>query len=253
MSTALRMTFSDTVKHVVQFSGGAGSAVAAKLVIDEFGPEDVVLLFHDTKAEHPDAKRFREEVAAFLGVPITERSDGRSLWQVIEAHNSLPSSFMGFCTDELKARQGETYLRDLEMAGQAYVVYNGMGADEEHRIARIRRKYREQGRALRSPLDERGITDPKSIVASWGIALPECYRYFKHNNCIPCFKATGLEYWYNVWLHHRAEYERAAELEERFGYTVRRGESLRELTARFAQGPDPKWEAERHRCAICFA
>lgn len=248
----MRFAFGDGTKHIVQFSGGAGSAVAAKLVIDEFGTEDVVLLFHDTLAEHPDAKRFREEVAAYLGVPITERSSGKSLWEVIEAHHALPSSFMGFCTLELKAQPGEAYLHGLEAEGQPFVVYNGMGPDERGRILRARMAAQGRDRTLRCPLDEHGIDDPKSVVASWGIELPVCYRYFKHNNCIPCFKATGLEYWYNVWLHHRPEYERAAELEGRFGYTVRRGESLRELTTLYEQGPDPKWETERHRCAVCF-
>ena len=248
----MRLTFSDNTLHIVQFSGGAGSAVAAKLVIDEFGPADVVLLFHDTLAEHPDAKRFREEVAAYLGLPITERSCGKSLWEVIDANSALPSSFMPFCTRELKLQPGEQFLQDLEMAGQAFALYNGMGPDEPARVRRAKAEAAKRGRTLRCPLDERDVDDPKSVVASWGIELPVCYRYLKHNNCIPCFKATGLEYWYNVWLHHPAEYERAAQLEEKFGYTVRRGQSLRELVTVYERGPDPKWQTERSRCAMCF-
>ena len=248
----MRLIFGDRTKHVVQFSGGAGSAVAAKLVIDEFGPDDVVLLFHDTLAEHPDATRFRADLSAYLGVPITERSCGKSLWEVIDAHNALPSSFMGFCTQELKQQPGERYVQDLEMMGEPLVLYNGMGPDEPNRVRRAKMEAGKRGRKLRCPLDEHDIDDPKSVVQSWGIELPACYSYFKHNNCIPCFKATGFDYWRAVYTHHRPEYERAAELEERFGYTVRRSESLRRLAERFECGEVVREGEERARCAACL-
>lgn len=55
------------------FSGGASSAVMAKFVADEH-PEDTILLYNPTGAEHPDADRFCEEVADFIGLPITVES-----------------------------------------------------------------------------------------------------------------------------------------------------------------------------------
>jgi 3'-phosphoadenosine 5'-phosphosulfate sulfotransferase (PAPS reductase)/FAD synthetase len=86
------------MKHIVQFSGGAASSYVAWLIAQKEKKEDITLLFHDTKIEHEDATRFRTQVADFIGLPITEISDGRDLWELIDYNNALPSSFIPFCT-----------------------------------------------------------------------------------------------------------------------------------------------------------
>ena len=37
------------MKHIVQYSGGAGSAMAAYLVAQKVPKEDIILLFHDVR------------------------------------------------------------------------------------------------------------------------------------------------------------------------------------------------------------
>jgi len=37
------------VKHIVQYSGGAGSAMAAYLVAQKVPKNDIILLFHDVR------------------------------------------------------------------------------------------------------------------------------------------------------------------------------------------------------------
>ena len=66
-------------KHVVCFSGGHSSALVAVEVVRRFGAADVVLLNHDInpRAEDDDVKRFKREVAAHLGLPITYASHPR--------------------------------------------------------------------------------------------------------------------------------------------------------------------------------
>ena len=44
--------------HIVQFSGGLCSFLAAKRVVEEVGPEKVTLLFCDTRYEDEDTYRF---------------------------------------------------------------------------------------------------------------------------------------------------------------------------------------------------
>ena len=41
-------------KYISWFSCGAPSAVAAKLAIDEFGSENVRVIYQQTNSEHPD-------------------------------------------------------------------------------------------------------------------------------------------------------------------------------------------------------
>jgi 3'-phosphoadenosine 5'-phosphosulfate sulfotransferase (PAPS reductase)/FAD synthetase len=110
------------MKHIVKFSGGAASAVVAKLVIDEFGHDDVILLYSDTKSEHPDADRFRDQVCKFLGHEMTVVADGRDIWELIDDSHTLPGQFMPFCTQLLKQRPSERFLKSL---GEDFISYLG--------------------------------------------------------------------------------------------------------------------------------
>ena len=212
--------------HIVQFSGGAASALVAKMVADEYGKENTILLFHDTKAEHEDAYRFRRQVSKFVGIPITEVSDGRSLWEVIDDHHSLPSYHIPFCTDDLKLKQAEKYLKQFKP--NEFILYNGFGPDEWQRIQRAVARAEAVNRTVKSPLFEKRISNAKDIIRNkWRICLPEPYKYLKHNNCIPCFKA-GLGHFHKCWKYYPERFQMAIEKEKQIGHTVFQEGSLEE-------------------------
>lgn len=52
-----------TRRVVVGFSGGVTSAWCAGWALRNYPREEVVLLFHDTKEEHPDTYRFIREMS----------------------------------------------------------------------------------------------------------------------------------------------------------------------------------------------
>ena len=60
------------MKHIIAYSGGHSSALVAMEVCRKFGKENVILLNHDInpKVEPADVKRFKNEVADYIGVPI---------------------------------------------------------------------------------------------------------------------------------------------------------------------------------------
>lgn len=61
------------MKHIVCFSGGHSSAIAAVEVVRKYGAENTILLNHDLcpRTEDADIKRFKQEVSNYLGIPIT--------------------------------------------------------------------------------------------------------------------------------------------------------------------------------------
>lgn len=61
------------MKHIVCYSGGHSSAIVAIEVVRKFGKDNVILLNHDISSwvEGADIKRFKKDVADFLGLPIT--------------------------------------------------------------------------------------------------------------------------------------------------------------------------------------
>lgn len=237
--------------HIVQFSGGAASAWVAKWVADTYGKENTVLLFHDTKAEHEDAYRFKQQVAEYIGLPITEVSDGRGLWQVIEDNGILPGHFIPFCTRILKKEPGEKYFKSLT---EEFVIYNGLGVEEWRRVQKGVIREEVIGRTLRCPLFEMKIPNQtvKNIIRNeWGICLPEPYKYLQHNNCIPCFKA-GKKHFYKVWQHYPERFAKAKEMETLTDGTVFKDISLAELEKQWGntrgQVSFEQWEEDAIPC-----
>lgn len=219
------------MKHIVQFSGGVGSAMAAYLVTQQYPKEDIILLYHDVPmGQDEDTYRFNEDVSKFLGIPITEVSDGRTLWEVINAHHSLPSMFIPFCTDDLKQKMGEKFYKTLT---EPFILYTGYCIEEKKRVEKAKEK---MTRPTEFPVYEAGLSskDCKRIISEeWGIKLPKAYQFFEHNNCIPCFKSTSYEYWRKVYEYFPERYQLAVKAEQLIGHTHFKQLSLFELAQLF--------------------
>lgn len=229
------------MKHIVMFSGGASSSYLAWLVANEYRRENVILLHTPTFAESPDADRFRNEVAEYIGLPITEQAHGMSLWELIEDQNCLPSFHIPFCTTQLKIKQSRIFFKSLK---EPFVVYFGYGADEWRRVQKQQTRFETEGVQSKYLIYERGITNDeiKRIIRDeWKICLPETYRYLQHNNCIPCFKG-GKSHFEKVARYYPDEFKKAMELERRIGHTVFKDCTLEEI-----------WEkVQQSKNQICF-
>ena len=61
------------MKYIVCYSGGHSSALVAIEAVRKYGKEDVILLNHNIspEVEHEDIKRFKNEIAKYLGLEIT--------------------------------------------------------------------------------------------------------------------------------------------------------------------------------------
>lgn len=207
------------MKHIIQFSGGAASSFVAKYVADKYGRENCILLFSDTKAECKDSYRFRKQVAEYIGMDITEVSDGRSLWELIYDKWMLPVR-IGFCTEKLKIDPCQKFLKQFK--NNEITVYYGYGMEEYRRIQKAILREEERGRMVNFPLYDLKISsdEVKRIIREdWKICLPESYKYLSHNNCIPCFKA-GKGHFKAVARYYSEEFEKACKAEEEIGYTV---------------------------------
>ena len=79
--------------HIVQYSTGTTSAEVARLVIDEFGVDDVTLLTADTTIEDPDNWRFATQAWEWLGCPEWIRlTDGRHPMQAGRDARAVPNN-----------------------------------------------------------------------------------------------------------------------------------------------------------------
>lgn len=194
------------MRRLVWFSCGASSAIAAKLATERY--RNVEVLYCNTLAtEHPDNKRFFDDIAAWCGVEIKLLSSDRyaDIDDVFASTRYMAGPSGARCTVEMKKRPREQYQRDDD------IHIFGYTADEVKRIER----FEKQNPALFVEwiLRDHGITkaDCLARLAAAGIDLPAMYRLgFDHNNCLGCVKASSPHYWNAIRRHFPAVFETRA-------------------------------------------
>ncbi len=219
------------MKHIVLFSGGAASAYVAWMVRQKEKREDIILLHTPTYSEHPDADRFRQQFADYLGLPITVQADGHNIWNLMDRDHCLPSDRIPFCSRILKTEQAYKFYKTMT---EDFIVYYGFGPEEWPRAQKatarmlpIKTKY---------PLLDELILDKQVkgfIKNDLKICLPEPYKYLGHNNCLPCFKG-GQKHFYQIWKHYPEYFEKAEKAEYNIGHSVFKGVTLTELRQSWA-------------------
>ena len=212
------------MKHIIAYSGGHSSALVAIEVCRKFGKENVVLLNHDINpaVEPTDVKRFKNEVAGYLGLPITYANHPE--WET-ETPISLcvkagtwvnPSNRTILCTNRLKTAPFYDWLAENYNDGD--IVYYGFDANEPARITRRSNIMGASGYKTDYPLAlwaDRTIHNIEEI----GISKPTAYSLFNHANCIGCLKA-GWQHWYVIYCNYPDVYQQLVDGEEAIGYAV---------------------------------
>jgi hypothetical protein len=210
---------------VVGFSGGVTSAWCAGWALRTFPQEEVILLFHDTKGEHPDTYRFIREMGEALGHPIVERSDGRDVFQVFEDEGFLGNNQNAMCSRILKLEQSDQFIAELKSAGHDVVKVLGFSKGETERIQRMTARAARDGYEVRYPLAEQDVS--KQTCVDWcqltmKVCPSEMYLDFEHANCIGCVKG-GMAYWMKVREKFPETFHRFARLEREYGHNILRG------------------------------
>jgi hypothetical protein len=210
--------------HVAMFSGGAASAYVAYNMVQQYGKENSILFFTNTLWEDEDNFRFMFEVAEYIGLDITIRTDGRTPEQVFYDYRFLGNSRMAKCSEELKVRQTLIFLEELrDIHNLEPILYFGIGPHEKHRAENLRNFYEHnpiEPIETRFPMIEtfKEDIDVKSIIQNeWGIKLPRMYELgFSHANCGGRCVRGGFQHYaqlYKIWPERYLEQE---DMEERF-------------------------------------
>lgn len=171
-----------TPRRVVMFSGGVASWAAARRIVDVDGPDDVTLLFTDTKTEDEDLYRFLDEAAVDIGAPLVKIADGRDIWQVFRDERFLGNSRADPCSRILKRGLARTWM--TENAPDASVVI-GFDWTEVHRLEPAEKAwapFRVEAPMVEPPYRLR--SEMLADLESRGIRSPRLYGLgMSHNNC----------------------------------------------------------------------
>jgi len=233
------------MKHIVCFSGGHSSAIAAVEVVRKYGAENTILLNHNLcpRTEDKDIKRFKAEVAEFLGIPITyanmQNWETKDQFDVCVDKRSFSAGRPGMtlCTTELKTKPFHTWLKkyypahDGEIRDDITLVY-GFDQNEQRRILRRIGIMAAMGDQTEYPLtwETRTIQNIEDI----GIARPRTYSIFNHANCTGCLKA-GKQHWFIVYCLYPEIWEKAKQAESAIGYSILKQGFLSDFEEEFAK------------------
>lgn len=231
--------------------------------VRKYGRKNVVLLNHDIdkRVEDIDVKRFKEEVASYLGLPITYANQTRF-------KESAPLSIcreMGMfcfksgahiCTYYLKTEPFYEWLKEFYpvepgkgLSEEITLVY-GFDSNEPKRMERRTRHLLSLGYRTEYPMQTSSMEEIEEV----GIEKPRTYGYCKHANCRGCLKA-GKQHWYMVYCLWPDIYLEGIAMEELIGNSILRGSFLKELMPLFQQMQDvgiaPGDEIESNRFWSC--
>jgi hypothetical protein len=179
-------------KRVVMFSGGIGSWAAAKRVANQYGTDDLFLVFSDVKGNNPsphvgedeDTYRFVKEAAANVGGTYIYLNEGKDIWEVFKEKKYLGNSRLAHCSHILKQKPARKWLDD-NCNPEDTVVYVGIDWSEIHRMPAIVRNYLPF--RAEAPLTQPPYADKNMYIAAAraeGLRTPRLYDLgFAHNNC----------------------------------------------------------------------
>jgi hypothetical protein len=156
------------MNHVVFFSSGAASTVAAMRVAQKYGTKNLYLLFADTGIEDEDNYRFLEESANYIGGHLIRIKDGRTPWDVFNEGKWL-SHRQGEkgCSYQLKILPCKQWIEsNPEITPKNTVLYFGINFEEIHRIDAISANWSPY--QVDTPLcwDEFGWADKAAVFAA---------------------------------------------------------------------------------------
>lgn len=183
------------MRHVCQFSCGAASAVATKLILAECPSSEVLIVNAFIQEEHPDNHRFLADCERWFDHPVTVLRDekyGASTDEVWRRRRFMKGLHGAPCSLVLK----RTLLATVALPGDVNVL--GFTREEWDRFDELVTRFPNE--TFRAPLIERnlGKEDCLAMVERAGIELPMMYRLgYDNANCIGCPKG-GQAYWQNI-------------------------------------------------------
>lgn len=231
------------MKQVVCYSGGHSSALVAVEAVRKCGKENVILLNHDISpnVEAADIKRFKNEVADYLGIEITYANmkgwkEKDPLGVCMEIGAFKVGNGTALCTNRLKTEPFHKWLREnypsssVNPRKDINILY-GFDENEDARIQRRIGIMGSMGYYTDYPLRfwDRTLQNIEEI----GIQRPDTYKIFRHANCMACLK-SGKQQWYITYCMRPDLWEKAKIAEAKIGYSIIKDTFLCELEPKFA-------------------
>lgn len=221
-------------KHVLGLSGGRDSAALA-VYMRQHQPElNIEYFFTDTGKELPEVYEYLGRLEGFLGKPILWLNPDRDFdFWLRHKNHFLPSPYRRWCTEHLKIRPFEQWVRPMLNEGIKVFSYVAIRGDEEYREGYNSKR---KNLIVKLPFKDDGIDKAGviEILDAAGLGLPKYYSWRTRSGCTFCFFQQKIE-WVRLMEKHPKAFEEAKAYEKNAvdhgsPFTWCQGESLEELS-----------------------
>lgn len=216
------MVEGEWMKHIVFFSGGIGSWMTVKRVIEEYGKENTILLFTDTKMEDEDLYRFLEDTEKYFGIKITNISDGRDVWEVFKDVRLIGNSRIAPCSHILKQKIAKKWIENNFKPDEC-CLYLGIDWTESHRTISPTKNWAPY--KVGFPMCEEPYVSKEEMLEELkkaGIKRPRLYKWASHNNCGGFCVRAGQGHFINLLKN----------MPERYDYHEKKEQEMRDYLKR---------------------
>lgn len=239
--------------HIVSFSSGLSSAIAALRVIERYGADNARVVFMDTLFEDDDNYRFMADFSRRFGVQIETISDGRTPYELFSGGHIIPNHRTTPCTRVLKIELFRAFLAQLE---KPITIHIGYDYSEMHRCGPTQANYEGLGYSVDFPLlwKPYEFRDYPTLAREvWGVEPPRMYKLgYTHANCGGRCVKQGHGDWLRTLINFPARYAEIEEWERNMrknetnaNYAILRTQTLAEYTPLTLQELRERYESKQ--------
>jgi len=210
------------MKIISWWSAGVTSAVATKIALEIYNPDDVDIVYIETGAAHEDNPRFIEDCEKWYGKRIKIIRNKKGYISPLDVGYTLRyinGAAGARCSQELKKNVRIEYCKGLDFKYDHHIMGFEFTEKEINRAIRFKQQYPELSPLY--PLIDKKL-DKKNclyLLKQQNIETPEMYKLgYLNNNCIGCFKG-GMAYWNRIRKDFPDVFDDVAELERELNAT----------------------------------
>ena len=199
-------------RHILGISGGKDSAALAVYMSQKFPDLDLEYFFTDTGEELPEVYDYLTKLEGYLGKQITRLNPSRNFQHHLKIYGYwLPSAQQRWCTDKLKIKPLEKWIKPDLDKGTKITSYVAIRYDEKFREGHqsTHENYTVKLPFMDDKIDRKGVYD---LLDNTGLGVPEYYQWRSRSGCTFCFFQRKIE-WVRLKEKHPDAFEFAKHLE----------------------------------------
>lgn len=204
--------------HVVNVSGGSGSALSLIRVVERYGKSAVKAVFADTKTEDPTLYTFLDDLEKLVGVPLERVAEGRTIWEVFKDTGMFTNPQTGGCLASyyLKKRVLRKWLSNNELLPETTTIHVGFDITEDDRMVKLVTA----GKPWKFDFPLRWKPtlvrcDVERELVKRGLTVCSMYeRGYGHANCGGTCVLAGIKQWAMVLSDYPERYAEAQQVED---------------------------------------